>query len=249
MNDQELQDLREENELLLMQLHQVQEELEKYYLRNQELERRSIYAGSGSYANNAGGDKHEHLKTLIKRVRQIENSRSWWLTKPFRAFTRLILRKKKAQKPLADWAGVDEKIQFQERRLKQLEQSTYWRLMRPYRVVGDLFRHGPIILFGGRTKRELAEAQQEIQRLGVVLTAQHEELTQADRRQERFRQEVRAEAKVTLAASEKLKNQLLDSDKQKEDLKQRLKKIEEEILRSEAQMELLKNILEGDFAK
>lgn len=35
-----LQELQEENELLLLQLHQVQEELEKYYLRNQELEKK-----------------------------------------------------------------------------------------------------------------------------------------------------------------------------------------------------------------
>ena len=32
--ERELADLKEENELLLLQLHQVQEELESYYLRN-----------------------------------------------------------------------------------------------------------------------------------------------------------------------------------------------------------------------
>ena len=61
--------------------------------------------------------------------------------------------------------------------------------------------------------------------------------------------QLKHEKEQALSASEKLKNQLLESDKQKEDLKQRQKKIEEEIFRSEAQMELLKNILEGEFGK
>ena len=42
-----LQELEEENELLLLQLHQVQEELERYYLRNKELEK-SVDSAGGS---------------------------------------------------------------------------------------------------------------------------------------------------------------------------------------------------------
>lgn len=41
-NEHRLQELEEENELLLLQLHQVQEELERYYLRNQELEKGGV---------------------------------------------------------------------------------------------------------------------------------------------------------------------------------------------------------------
>lgn len=43
-NEHRLQELEEENELLLLQLHQVQEELERYYLRNQELEKGGVGA-------------------------------------------------------------------------------------------------------------------------------------------------------------------------------------------------------------
>jgi len=52
-----------------------------------------------------------------------------------------------------------------------------------------------------------------------------------------------------LLVSEKLKNQLIESEKQKEHLKQIHKKFEEEIFRSEAQIELLKNFLEGELGK
>lgn len=88
-------DLAEENELLLLQLHQVQEELDRYYLELQDaLKRRS------SLEKRLTGCKEE----LEKRERELENARrkiedfrrstSWRITLPVRILGRLASRKR-----------------------------------------------------------------------------------------------------------------------------------------------------------
>ena len=51
--DEKLKDLEEENELLLLQLHQVQEELEVHFLKCKELE-------GGASQENANSGKQYH---------------------------------------------------------------------------------------------------------------------------------------------------------------------------------------------
>lgn len=78
-----LKDLEEENELLLLQLHQVQEELENYFLKCQELEKGggSAYSGStpvGGWVDDELPSLHaevSRLTALVKtqsRLREIE---------------------------------------------------------------------------------------------------------------------------------------------------------------------------------
>ena len=61
-----LKDLEEENELLLLQLHQVQEELERYFLKCQELEK----GGNGAWTGSAsvGGWVDDELPSLQAEV-------------------------------------------------------------------------------------------------------------------------------------------------------------------------------------
>ena len=126
-----------EIDLLLAHLNQVQEELERCYLRNQELEQ------TYNVKRIKKTEAPKSLAALKERVHLIEQSRSWRITSPIRAVTRVILRKQKAPKPLSEFVSEGEQIQFYERRLNQLENSAYWRLMRPYRAIGRLVRRTP----------------------------------------------------------------------------------------------------------
>jgi hypothetical protein len=77
-----LKEMEEENDLLLLQLHKVQEELERYYLRNQELEKgRSVVSGapeSIAWVDDELPDilaENQRLNALVKaqqKVYQIE---------------------------------------------------------------------------------------------------------------------------------------------------------------------------------
>lgn len=64
-----LKDLEEENELLLLQLHQVQEELEVYFLRCQELEKGG--GGSGPGASSGAGWVDDELPALQAEVSRL----------------------------------------------------------------------------------------------------------------------------------------------------------------------------------
>ena len=77
-----LQDLKEENDLLLQQLHHVQEELERYYLDNQQLQ-------SGGFETQK---MRKRISDLERRVRYFENSKSWKITAPLRAVLKLFKR-------------------------------------------------------------------------------------------------------------------------------------------------------------
>jgi hypothetical protein len=65
--DGKLQELRAENELLLTQLHHVQEELEKIYLRKQELEER--YAKNAARNKAAAERAKQRIRSLIQRLK------------------------------------------------------------------------------------------------------------------------------------------------------------------------------------
>ncbi|MFU8832795.1 MAG: hypothetical protein ACNA7J_11670 [Wenzhouxiangella sp.] len=71
-----IQDLEEENELLLQQLHHVQEELESYYL-------------------NGVGTSHE-LEEARATIEAICNSKSWKITRPLRWFLEKFMGAEKA---------------------------------------------------------------------------------------------------------------------------------------------------------
>ncbi|MDR2099755.1 MAG: hypothetical protein LBP40_02860, partial [Campylobacteraceae bacterium] len=105
-------ELEQENELLLSQLHQVQEELEKYYLENQELKKNSKLADAPAKPKLYGA-KERVKNTLQYRIgnTMIEHWRSGKLT--------LLSAVKKVQKeyesrpktqlpPLEDYADAEE---------------------------------------------------------------------------------------------------------------------------------------------
>lgn len=81
-----LTDLENENELLLIQLHQVQEELESYYLENQEEAIRS------QKLEDLLKEKERELWQYIRTLHQLRQSRSWRITKPLRVMTKLLTR-------------------------------------------------------------------------------------------------------------------------------------------------------------
>jgi hypothetical protein len=81
-------DLAEENELLLLQLHQVQEELESHFLANRSLERK--LRGQEKLSQQSVGLQqellsiHQELVTSRAEVNALRESLSWRLTAPLR---------------------------------------------------------------------------------------------------------------------------------------------------------------------
>ena len=77
-------ELEEENNLLLLQLHQVQEELERYYLRNQELEKASRSSSASSSSSAVWVDDElpealaeiQRLKSLVDTQQKIHRLES-----------------------------------------------------------------------------------------------------------------------------------------------------------------------------
>lgn len=80
---QELQDVREENELLLLQLHQVQEELESYYLEFKGGQKRA------DEQKKRADEQKKRADARKKRINQIRRSTSWRITMPLRVLKRL----------------------------------------------------------------------------------------------------------------------------------------------------------------
>jgi hypothetical protein len=84
---------QEENELLLLQLHQVQEELESYYLELQqvqeELESYHLQNKELQKRNRALGAENKILKNYIENI---YNSRTYRLTKPLRLLGKIARR-------------------------------------------------------------------------------------------------------------------------------------------------------------
>jgi hypothetical protein len=77
-----LKELEEENDLLLIQLHQVQEELERYYLENQSLKKNQVKPNARLYG---AADRIQQQLTYRLGATLIANSRSFggWLRMPF----------------------------------------------------------------------------------------------------------------------------------------------------------------------
>jgi hypothetical protein len=89
------EDLQEENELLLQQLHHVQEELESYYLESRDIQQK--YEKAESQRKKFERDYNTALQRagmLQKKIDAMRASRSWRITKPLRAGN-LFKRKKK----------------------------------------------------------------------------------------------------------------------------------------------------------
>ena len=91
----ELADLNEENELLLQQLHHVQEELEAYYLDGRDWDQKYHKAEAARKKL----EKHynsaiQRANVLQQRIEKMRASRSWRITKPLRAGN-IFKRKKK----------------------------------------------------------------------------------------------------------------------------------------------------------
>lgn len=85
VRDGQIRELEEENELLLLQLHQVQEELESYYLEARELREKHGHATARDEDELTGYAlmlEHLYLKLL--------RSRTWKLLAPLREVSRLL---------------------------------------------------------------------------------------------------------------------------------------------------------------
>lgn len=84
---QRTQELQQENELILLQLHQVQEELERYYLENQQLKAKSTASAKPAQAPAPYGAAERVKQQLSYQLgsKMIERSRSLggWLGMPF----------------------------------------------------------------------------------------------------------------------------------------------------------------------
>jgi hypothetical protein len=125
----ELEELKDENELLLIQLRQVQEELEHYYL---------LYTIEGKRPTRVIKEERRAREEAEKARDEILASTSWRLTAPWRwARLRLTGRKIDAIEPSpTEFATFEEERRA---RLKAEEQvvallgSTSWKITAPIR--------------------------------------------------------------------------------------------------------------------
>ncbi|MFO7902249.1 MAG: hypothetical protein R6U98_06295 [Pirellulaceae bacterium] len=195
--------LQEENELLLLQLHQVQDELEHYYLRNLELEQKT---------KGREPEKEKHsVRNLERRVQLIEGSTSWRLTAPLRLFSQTLSRKKGPNPPPDASAPEEKRIRYLQRRIEQLETSTSWRVTAPLRAVGLLFkgRPGTLETFFPLSRRKLAleEAHKNIKALESQLSKESENRRKAeqlaDERNRQLSQESEKHRKAEQLADER----------------------------------------------
>lgn len=91
----DLEELKEENELLLLQLHQVQEELESYYLEGRDLD--SSYQQLEAQNKKLEKERRalkQRAEVLQKKIEDMRKSSSWRLTKPLRGVNKLFKRNK-----------------------------------------------------------------------------------------------------------------------------------------------------------
>jgi chromosome segregation ATPase len=153
----ESKDLQEENELLLLQLHQVQEELEQYYLENLDHRKYREQVSKVREEKRHERTKHEdrlakekaarerdakkHRIQMLKRdVREFETSNAWRLTAPLRFVSRLITLRWR-RRPALDLSGSpDDQIRVLEQHLDALHRAGTWRMTAPIRALGRLVR-------------------------------------------------------------------------------------------------------------
>ena len=86
-SDPRLQDLQEENELLLQQLHHVQEELEHYYLQSTQINSAEV------------AELQRRLQAAEETVQDLYSSKSWKITRPLRWVLDLLTGGSKTASP------------------------------------------------------------------------------------------------------------------------------------------------------
>jgi len=186
----ELDGLRQENELLLQQLHQVQEELEHYYLRYIEASAAAVAAPSSPVgaepvfpsapavepvlpssvrmpAWEPDGPTERRLREKAEKLRDsILGSTSWGVTAPLRSLVaRLTGRKidQNLQPSTASRSGVGEyqaRIRA-ERQVEALLDSTSWKLTTPLRWRGS--GRTKALSYSGYLKQQLDFTRAEYQ--------------------------------------------------------------------------------------
>lgn len=108
-------ELQEENELLLTQLHKVQEELERYYLENRQLKASSSVAKSKAYYGAADRVKQQLSYRLGATMIAQSRSLGGWLSMPFALWAEakrfkqdLAARQNKKLPPIAQYRDAHE---------------------------------------------------------------------------------------------------------------------------------------------
>lgn len=133
-----LKELEEENDLLLTQLHQVQEELERYYLENQSLKKNQVKPKAKLYG---AADRIQQQLTYRLGATLIANSRSLegWLRMPFavrrevRAY-RVDISKKGKQNlpPIHSYADAYEAERYKQHLSYKLGQALLRHIKTPW---------------------------------------------------------------------------------------------------------------------
>ena len=111
------EELQEENELLLLQLHQVQEELEHYFLLS---------------TQPAASPRHttDELEDAHQTIRAIHSSYSWKVTKPLRWVQSALTG---GRRRASDQAPMPESLSAANETIQALYNSKSWKLTQPLR--------------------------------------------------------------------------------------------------------------------
>ncbi|MFO7577504.1 MAG: hypothetical protein R6W66_07225, partial [Pelovirga sp.] len=148
-----IRELQEENDLLLAQLHMVQEELEQMFLaqnRAASVTTQSDYPGSPMrrpfayeellHDKTINIPAAQQIQTLEKQLSQLQTSTSWRLSWPVRFFGSVV-RGRLPKKQKANRGKTDEQyIESLERKIEQIQSSRSWRITAPVRNIRLLFR-------------------------------------------------------------------------------------------------------------
>lgn len=115
--------LQEENELLLQQLHHVQDELETNYLRNQQEEL-------------AREESQQQLQAAHQTILAIYSSYSWRISRPLRWIQYLLGG---GRRPAVDKVPLPATEDDAQEIIEALYQSKSWKVTKPLRFVFGLF--------------------------------------------------------------------------------------------------------------
>lgn len=155
----DLEDARAENELLILQLHQVQEELEEQYLKQEELnevlerKRKELEAQLEDIKHHlaltqndvqASHAKAQQLETELAAKRTLIDQQEGEITDKNRKLQKLSASKKAASQKVTELQRAVKAAEHQQRilsgELERLQKSVSWRLSSPVRAITSVIK-------------------------------------------------------------------------------------------------------------
>lgn len=241
MKDEDIDDLRQENELLLLQVHQLQEELEQYYLRYKELEEKI----NGNYF--AAPAPSSHLNTPPpKLLRLIMKKHTPVTEKPvdgivsnspqYRALRAELdnirkqeeVEKEKLQAQINTLLDVQSKVEREKRALIEEKDRRIEKLKERMNELEEMRKH--LLSELDQIKADRDEALNVAAEKEMKIKVLNNDVTEKQARLQHFEEQAKTHTQ----------------QRQELDFRQHL--LDEELVKAEAQLELIKDVVLRDKA-